>query len=95
MGNIYKISKGLFIVALFTLCQTIQAQKYWVGGNGKWNDKNHWSNTSGGEIGAAIPTVFDNVYFDSKSGFSVENQVEIVKYAEANNLDFSQLKNKV
>jgi hypothetical protein len=95
LGNIYKFIKGLFIVALFTLCQTIQAQKYWVGGNGNWSDKSHWSNTSGGEKGASIPTVFDNVYFDVKSGFSAENQVEIVKYAEANNLDFSQLKNKL
>ena len=29
--------------------------RYWVGGNGHWNDRAHWSATDGGAGGAAVP----------------------------------------
>lgn len=40
---------------------------YWVGGKGHWNDTARWSFTSGGTGGACIPTVNDNVIFNSLS----------------------------
>ncbi|SDK71731.1 gliding motility-associated C-terminal domain-containing protein [Pedobacter sp. ok626] len=43
---------------------------YWVNGGGDWNDKTHWSTSSGGTGGACIPFVNDNVVFDANSGFS-------------------------
>ncbi|WP_199417188.1 Ig-like domain-containing protein, partial [Chitinophaga silvatica] len=43
---------------------------YWVNGGGDWNDKNHWSNTSGGPGGACIPFKGNDVVFDDKSGFT-------------------------
>lgn len=44
------------------------ATRYWVGGTGNWNDIAHWSATSGGVGGASVPTMNDDVYFDSNSG---------------------------
>jgi hypothetical protein len=43
---------------------------YWVGGAGDWNDKNHWSFTSGGAGGACVPFKNDNVVFDANSGLA-------------------------
>lgn len=44
--------------------------KYWVGGAGTWDTSSttHWSLTSGGSSGAAVPTSSDNVFFNSLSG---------------------------
>jgi len=44
--------------------------KYWVGGTGTWNTTatTHWSDSSGGAPGAAVPTVSDDVVFDALSG---------------------------
>lgn len=44
------------------------AARYWIGGTGNWNDPLHWSATSGGIGGASVPTMNDDVYFDSNSG---------------------------
>jgi hypothetical protein len=45
------------------------ADKFWVGGTGSWDaTTTHWSLTSGGAAGAAVPTAADNVYFDANSG---------------------------
>lgn len=46
---------------------------YWVGGAGDWNDKNHWSATSGGAGGYCTPFLADDVVFDGNSGFSSGN----------------------
>lgn len=46
---------------------------YWIDGQGDWNDSLHWSYASGGTGGACIPTINDNVYFDSQS-FSIPNE---------------------
>lgn len=43
---------------------------YWVGGAGDWNDKNHWSATSGGAGGYCVPFLADDVVFDQNSGFT-------------------------
>jgi hypothetical protein len=41
--------------------------KYWVGGSGDWNDTLHWSDTSGGEGGATIPSYSNTVIVDDSS----------------------------
>ena len=38
---------------------------YWVGGAGDWNDRSHWSNTSGGAGGDCVPYINDDVMFDA------------------------------
>lgn len=43
------------------------ANRFWVGGTGDWSDTAHWSATSGGASGVAIPTAADDVFFDSAS----------------------------
>lgn len=40
---------------------------FWVGGTGNWSDTAHWSTTSGGASGAAIPTSLDSVTFNTAS----------------------------
>ncbi|MNJ98988.1 Calx-beta domain protein [compost metagenome] len=50
------------------------ATLYWVGGGGDWNDKAHWSYTSGGSGGACVPFTTDNAIFDTNSGFSSANK---------------------
>ncbi len=40
---------------------------YWVGGTGNWSSTTKWATSSGGASGAAIPTSFDAVNFDSAS----------------------------
>ena len=48
------------------------ANRYWVGGTGNWSDDtNHWSTSSGGTPGTGnLPTLSDNVFFNSSSGLS-------------------------
>lgn len=43
---------------------------YWVGGAGDWNNRAHWSTTSGGSGGACVPFTSDNVVFDANSGLT-------------------------
>lgn len=45
------------------------ANRYWVGGTGTWNGTNtlNWSASSGGVVGASVPTSADNVFFDANS----------------------------
>ncbi len=59
----------------FTITEPTEAGQtlYWVGGAGDWNDKAHWSTSSGGSGGACIPFINDNVVFDGNSGFSAGN----------------------
>ena len=46
---------------------------YWIGGAGDWNDRSHWSTTSGGAGGACVPYIGDDVVFDANSGFAAGN----------------------
>lgn len=50
------------------------ANRFWVGGTGNFNDTAHWSTTSGGASGAAVPTSADSALFDANS-FSAANQI--------------------
>lgn len=49
--------------------------KFWVGGTGDWNDRNNWSDESGGAPGACIPKPNDNVFFDNNSFVGEPNAV--------------------
>lgn len=40
---------------------------YWIGGTGNWSDVTHWSNISGGLSINCLPSLNDNIFFDSKS----------------------------
>lgn len=58
---------------------------YWVNGAGNWNDRSHWSFTSGGAGGDCVPGPFDNVFFDAGSGFTAGNlivTVDAVSYCQ-------------
>src|SRR5690606_25649673 len=48
---------------------------YWVGGPGDWNDRSHWSESSGGTNGACIPFIGDDVVFDGNSGLNAGGTV--------------------
>jgi gliding motility-associated-like protein len=43
---------------------------YWVNGSGDWNDRSHWSTSSGGTGGACVPYIGDDVVFDANSGLA-------------------------
>lgn len=51
------------------------AARYWVGGNGAWDDTAHWSASSGGASGASVPTSADDVFFDNNSGSATVTSV--------------------
>src|SRR6218665_720026 len=71
------------------------ANRYWVGGTGSWNEKSHWSATSGGTGGAGIPTQADDVFFDRHS-FSADRQTVMVNSdAVCRNLDWSAIDRQV
>lgn len=69
------------LFALFALFLTSFGVKastyYWVGGTGVWSDfANHWATTSGGTtFQASIPTVNDDIVFDSNSFTSAGQSV--------------------
>jgi len=48
---------------------------YWVGGQGNWQDKGHWSYSSGGPGGACIPMIYDDVFFNADSFGSLNDTV--------------------
>ncbi|UII19418.1 T9SS type A sorting domain-containing protein [Fulvivirga ligni] len=64
---------------------------YWVGGNGIWDDVNHWAKTSGGNtFYTEPPGVLDNVFFNSASG-GAGTTVTLTDENLAANLTFSSL----
>ena len=63
------------------------ANRYWILGAGNWNDPLHWSTTSGGVGGASVPTMNDDVYFDSNSGTGT---VTVNAIANMRNCTFAQ-----
>ncbi len=65
----------------------VPAQKfYWVGGAGNWSDPNHWSLTSGGTAGCAIPSRIDSVFFDANSFTASGQYCTIDVTAECKNM---------
>ena len=70
------------------------ANLYWVGGTGTWNDPQHWSASSGGPAGGAIPTLNDDVFFDQHS-FSADKQtVKMTADAVCRNMDWTSIDDK-
>ncbi|MBR5643950.1 MAG: gliding motility-associated C-terminal domain-containing protein [Salinivirgaceae bacterium] len=70
--HIFTVSILLVAVQLFG-----QESRFWVGGSGKWSDTNHWSVTSGGEPGAALPESGTSVVFDENSFSGDKNTVSL------------------
>ncbi|WP_343703286.1 Calx-beta domain-containing protein [Chitinophaga sp.] len=67
---------------------------YWVGGAGNWNDKAHWSATSGGPGGACVPFITDNVIFDANSGFTgTSKTVSLTTTAWCHNMTWTNVAN--
>ena len=72
------------------------SDRYWVGGEGLWNDVAHWSTTSGGPGGACVPTLLDDVYFDANS-FSAPNQAVTLEGEDSycRNITWSEVPNPI
>jgi len=63
---------------------------YWIGGSGNWNDKSHWSSTSGGNGGYCVPGPGDNTFFNINSGFtSTSKTITLANTSYTNNITFS------
>ena len=91
MRTIEKIIRELILVTLFSCVSLGYSQKYWVGGQGKWSDENHWSKTSGGVGGSVIPNEYQEAIFDKNSGLKYLDSVVVDGYAEVKSLNFSSL----
>lgn len=59
-------------------------QLYWVGNGGNYDDTGHWSISSGGGGGHAVPTSADDVAFDANS-FSSASQQVLIRNGHTNN----------
>lgn len=66
-----RLSAAALATVLFMLVPfgTLKAEnRYWVGGEGHWNDRAHWSATPGGNGGAAVPGLGDDVFISTAAG---------------------------
>ena len=81
--------KSLFLttlLSLFLFCDAFAGNFYWVGNSGNWSSPIHWSNSSGGNGGIGVPSMNDDVFFDTHS-FSQSNQTVII----SNNISLKNL----
>ncbi len=79
----------LFLFALPALSLPGQARSlYWVGGSGTWNNRANWSIVSGGQGGAGIPALNDDVFFDGNSFHNPGETVLITGAAVCRNMDW-------
>lgn len=67
------------------------ADRYWVGGTGSWDNTagTKWSTTSGGAGGAAVPTEFDDVFFDANSTGTITVSDFLSPPASAKTINFT------
>lgn len=65
----------LLLFCCFTFLVFKAQTLYWVGGSGNFNDKNHWSLTSGGSASNIIPSVNNDLIFDDNSSANYANPV--------------------
>ena len=73
-----------------TIYNSAPGKLYWVGGEGNWEETEHWSLTSGGPPGECIPTPYDTVIFDNLSFSDVAQKVSITRNnAFARNMDWT------
>ena len=74
----------------WTFISSTSPDLYWVGGEGIWNDTDHWSLTSGGLGGACVPSPTSNVFFDANSGFTpLSKKVTVNGAAYCRNITFA------
>jgi gliding motility-associated-like protein len=67
---------------------------YWVGGAGDWDDRAHWSASSGGAGGACVPFSTDDVVFDANSGFTnASKTVSVTNTARCHNMTWTNVTN--
>ncbi len=87
------MKKVLLLLSVFTLSVvSLHADnRYWVGGTGAWNSSAHWSLTSGGVGGAAIPTDNDDVIFDQNSFSSAKQTVMLTTDGTCRTIDWSKI----
>ena len=68
--------KKLILFFILFVSGYLNAQTlYWIGGSGYWNDKSHWSLTSGGKSADMVPSANSTVIFDNASSaksFTIE-----------------------
>lgn len=77
----------------WTINELVARDLYWVEGQGTWDDRNHWSLSSGGPGGECPPTLLDNAYFDQNSFTSLNDSVFVnVKYASCHDMDWTGAK---
>jgi len=81
-----QIPKALSLLALVLMFSALKAQTYyWVGGAGDWHDYgSHWATTSGGaSFHSQAPQSFNDVIFDTNSGFLLADKVNHSNVASA------------
>ena len=62
MNRTYALLPKLLTFLLFAWATTVAAQtRYWVGGDGRWEDVSHWSTTQDGAGGASVPRSDEDV----------------------------------
>ncbi len=90
------MKRHIFTVSILLVAAQLfgQESRFWVGGSGKWSDTNHWSVTSGGEPGAALPESGTSVVFDENSFSGDKNTVTlkdavVIGSLTATNADFA------
>lgn len=83
---------GLILLATNTL---LADNRYWVGGTGAWNESTHWSATSGGQGGASIPSMNDDVIFDQHSFSANKQTVMVTTDAVCNNISWASIDKNV
>lgn len=65
------------LILIFVISGSVFAgTKYWVGGSGNWSDVQHWSDVSGGNGGAALPSFSDDVVVNTAS-FSTDGSIVV------------------
>lgn len=96
MGKIVRILAVLAIVAILflgALMPSVPAYAagpyYWVGGSGNWEDPMHWASSSGGAGGAGVPTLSDDVYFDTNSGSGFTVTVTAYSSSKCHGMDWT------
>ena len=72
------------------------ADRFWIGGTGRWSDASkHWASISGGSGAASnLPTINDNVRFDANS-FDASGTITLDISANCLNFDWTGLDSSV
>ncbi len=64
------------------------SNRYWVGGSGSWSNASHWSVKSGGNGGASVPSLDDNVIIDRYSFSDAGQAIKINNNAACANFNW-------